>query len=171
MVSPTPGQIYLGYWEKAKKSWPVLLLPTANLEDVGVPETLEDLKLLKELPPCYRYDATTKTLEWKEGFEDGGQKVAQRQFPVMVFDDGLEFPSESDVGWLPAHHLEVFDIESALASEVPHIRSVQAYLRARSGIPSGQDETSEMDVDGGMPCSCSISCDFHLFANQAFQML
>lgn len=171
IVSPTPGQIYLGYWEKAKKTWPVLLLPTANLEDVGVPETLEDLKLLQELPPCYRFNTTTKTLEWEEGFEDGGEKVAQRHFPVMFFDDGLKFPSESQASWLPAHDLEVFDIESALASEVPHIRSVREYLRAGTRIPSRQDEPSEMDLHDGMACSCSLSCDFHLLTNQASQML
>lgn len=165
IVSPTPGQIYFGYWGNAKKSWPVLLLPTANLEDVGVPETLEDLELLEDMPPCYRYNTTTKTLKWEEGFEDGGEKVAQRQFPVMFFDDGLKFPSESQVSWLPAHDLEVFDIESARASGVPHIRSVRAYLRERTGILSRQDETSEMDVHGGMAFSCSISCDFHVFTN------
>ncbi|KAH8743993.1 hypothetical protein F5883DRAFT_30907 [Diaporthe sp. PMI_573] len=146
IVSPTPGQIYLGYWAGAKKSWPVLLLPTANLEDVGVPETLGDLRLLDKPPPCYRYDTMTKTLEWEEGFEDGGEKVAQRQFPVMFFDDGLKFPSESQACWLPARDLEVLDMESAVASDVPHIRSVQAYVRARPQIPSRQDEPSEMDV-------------------------
>lgn len=165
IVNPTPGQIYLGYWSKAKKSWPVLLLPTANLEDVGVPGTLEDLKLLDELPPCYRYNTTTKTLEWEEGFEDGGEKVARRQFPVMFFDDSLEFPSESQPGWLSAHDLEILDIESAVASDVPSIRSVRAYLRARHQVPSRQDEPSEMEVHDGMAFSCSISCDFHLFTN------
>lgn len=171
IVNPTPGQIYLGYWEKAKKSWPVLLLPTANLEDVGVPETLKDLKLLDKLPPGYRHNTMTKTLEWEEGFENGGGKVAERWFPVLFFDDGLNFPSESQAAWLPAHDLMVFDIESAVASDVPHIRSVRAYLRARPQIPSRQDEPSEMDVRDGMACSCSISCDFHLFANQPSQML
>lgn len=170
IVSPTPGQIYLGYWGKAKKSWPVLLLPNANLEDVGVPDTLEGLGLLEKLPPCYRYNTTTKTLEWKEGFEYGGEKVAQRWFPVMFFEDGLKFPSKSAVGWLPAHDLEVLDIESPVASDVPHIRSVRAYLGARPQVPSTQDGPSEMDVHDGLASSCSISCDFHLFTNQASQM-
>lgn len=161
IVNPTPGQIYLTYWGKGKKIWPVLLLPTTNLEDVGVPETLEDLKLLAELPSCYRHNPTTNTLDWEEGFEFGGAKVAQRRFPVMFFDDSLEFPSKSQVAWLPAHDLEVLDIESAVASGVPHIRSVRAYLRGRPQIPSGQDEPSEMDVHDGMACSCSTSCDFH----------
>lgn len=130
-----------------------------------MPDTLEDLGLLDKLPPCYRYDTTTKTLEWVEGFEDGGEKVAQRRFPVMFFDDGLKFPSESEVSWLPARKLEVLDIESGVASEVPHIRSVRAYLSARAGTPSRQDESSEMDLRDGMACPCSISCDFRLFTN------
>lgn len=167
IVSPTPGQIYLGYWGKAKKSWPVLSLPTANLEDVGVPETLKSLGLLEKLPPCYRYDTTTTALEWEEGFEDGGAKVAQRWFPVMFFDDGMEFPSESDVAWLAAKDLDVLDIESAAASDVPHIRSVRAYLRARGQIPAEADPPSGMDVHDGMACSRSISCDFHLLTNYA----
>lgn len=153
IFSPTPGQIYLGYWEKAKKSWPVLILPTANLEDVGVPETLESLELLKNLPACYRYNTATKTFEWKEGFEDGGEKVAQRWFPVMFFEDGVKFPSENAVGWLPAHDLDVLDVDSPVASDVPHIRSVREYLRARPQISSRQDGPSEMDVhDDGMAC-------------------
>ncbi|KAG6353431.1 hypothetical protein INS49_005612 [Diaporthe citri] len=146
IVSPTPGQIYLGYWVKAKRSWPVLLLPTANLEDVGVPETLESLGLLEKLPPCYRCDTTTSTLEWEEGFEDGGAKVAQRWFPVMFFDDGMKFPSESEVAWLAAKDLDVLDIESTAASDIPHIRSVRAYLRARAQTSSEADPPSEMDV-------------------------
>lgn len=150
IVSPTPGQIYLGYWNKAKKSWPVLLLPTANLEDVGVPGTLKSLGLLEKLPSCYRCDTTTTTLEWQEGFEDGGAKVAQRRFPVMFFDDGLEFPSESEVAWLAAKDLDVLDIESTAVPDVPHIRSVRAYLRARAQIPSEADPPSEMDVHDGM---------------------
>ncbi|KAK7706474.1 hypothetical protein SLS63_013961 [Diaporthe eres] len=153
IVSPTPGQVYLCYWNTAKKSWPVLLLPTANLKDVGVPETLKSLNLLKDLPPCYRQDTTTNTLEWKEGFEDGGAKVAQRWFPVMFFDDGLKFPARSDVAWVPAKDLDVLDIESAAASDVPHIRSVRAYLRARAPIPSEADPSREMDAHVGMACS------------------
>ncbi|KAI7785683.1 hypothetical protein LA080_006249 [Diaporthe eres] len=146
IVSPTPGQVYLCYWNKAKKSWPVLSLPTANLEAVGVPHTLKGLGLLEKLPPCYRCNTTTNTLEWEEGFEDGGAKVAQREFPVMFFDDGLEFPAKSDVAWLAAKDLDVFDVESAAASDVPHIRSVRAYLRARAPIPPEADPSGEMDV-------------------------
>lgn len=165
IVNPTPGHIYLAYWGKAKKSWPVLLLPTENLEDVGVPGTLEDLELLDNLPPCYICNPTTKTLMWEEGFEDGGEKVAQRQFPVMFFNDGLKFPSESEVDWLPAHDLGVFDVQSAIASEVPHLRSVQEYMQTMVQTPTRRDEPNEMDVHDGMACSCSISCGFHLFTN------
>lgn len=165
IVSPIPGQIYLGYWSKAKNSWPVLLLPTANLEDVGVPGTLEGLGLLKSLPTCYRYNTTTETLDWKEGFENGGGKVAQRRFPIMFFDDAFKFPSESQVAWLPARDLEVLDLESPVASDVPHIRSVRAYLRSRSQTLSRQDEAREMDVHDNLTCSCSIPCDFNLSTN------
>lgn len=164
IVSPTPGQIYSGYWGKAKKSWPVLLLPNANLEDVGVPGTLKSLGLLQELPPCYRCD-TTKTLEWEEGFQDGGEKVAQRRFPVMFFDDALDFPSESQVAWLAAKDLDVLDIKSTAASDIPHIRSVRAYLRAQGQIPLEAGPPRETDVHDGMACLCLISCDFHLFTN------
>lgn len=163
IVSPTPGQVYLCYWHTAKKSWPVLSLPTANLEDVGVPETLKSLTLLEKLPACYRQDTTTNTLEWKEGFEDGGAKVAQRWFPVMFFDDSLEFPATSCVAWVQVKDLDVLDIESAAASDVPHIRSVRAYLRARAPIPSEPVPSGEKDVHVGMACSCSISCHFTFY--------
>lgn len=169
IVDPTPGEIYLVYWDKAKKNWPVLLLPTSNLGDVGVPQTLEELELMDDVPPCYRWDATKTSLEWNEGFESGGEKVAQRLFPVMWFDDRFKFPFDSQVSWMPARNLEVFDIESAAKSGIPHLRSVREYWEARSQIPSRQHQASVMDVDDGT--ACTISCDYHSFANWASQIL
>lgn len=161
IVNPTPGGIYLGYWAPAKNKWPVLILPTANLEDVGVPGTLESLKMLHDVPPCYRHNKTTNTLEWEEGFEDGGEKVAQRQFPVRWFDDDLKAKGDPQYSWLAACHLEVFDIESATATGARHIRSVQEWQRARAQTSSRQDGPSEMDLHDGTAFSYSSSCAFH----------
>lgn len=108
VVNPTSGDVYLGHWGKAKKSWAVLLLPTKNIGDVGVRGTIESLGLTRKVPACYDYDGQTKEFRWAEGYEDGGDLVAKREFPVLYFDGR----SKCGVGWLGAKDLAPFDAES-----------------------------------------------------------
>lgn len=144
VLDPTPGEVYIGFWGKAKKRWAVLLLPTRNIGDVGVPGTPESLGLTGSVPTCYNYDRLTKEFRWAEGYEDGGALVARREFPVLYFD-GRRKPG---VGWLGARDLVPFDVESAAASEIPHMESVREYLQKRArrvlaGTPASSVGTSQ----------------------------
>jgi hypothetical protein len=142
VLDPTPGDVYLGFWGKAKKPWAVLLLPTKNISDVGVPGTIESLGLTEKVPTCYDYDWRTKEFRWAEGYEDGGALVARREFPVLYFDGRRK----SSVGWLGARDLVPFNAESAAASDVPHIESVRKYLQSRSRVVSADTTVSSVST-------------------------
>lgn len=139
VVNPTPGNIYLGFWGKAKKSWIVFLLLTKNIGDIGICNIMESLGLTRKVPVYYDYDRQTKEFRWAEGYEDGGALVARREFPVLYFDG----PRKCRVGWLGARDLVSFDAESAVASDVPHIESVRKYLWRRArGVSADTADSS-----------------------------
>ena len=142
VVDPTPGDVYLGFWGKAKKSWAVLLLPTKNIADVGVRGTIESLGLTGKVPACYDYDGETKEFRWAEGYEDGGDLVAKREFPVLYFDGRRK----CGVGWLGAKDLVPFDAESTAASDIPHIELVRDYLRKRAREVSAHTVDSSVSM-------------------------
>ncbi|KAH8659671.1 hypothetical protein BGZ61DRAFT_284168, partial [Ilyonectria robusta] len=128
VIHPTPGEIYLAYWEMSRNWSPVLLLPQDRLDNVGVPDTLEGLGLMDHVPKCYVYDQRMKKFKWQEAYENGGPLVAKREFPVMYFD-GLKFPERSSVGWVAAGDLRTFDVKGSNSSLVPYFKSVQDFLR------------------------------------------
>lgn len=130
IISPTPGEIYLGFWSKSKEWLPVLLLLTngSNI-DIGVSSTIEELGLMNNIPSCYVYDKRTRKLLWGKDYEDGNSMVSKREFPVMYFD-GLPFPERSTVGWVAATNLQVFDHDKA-SSLISNIKQVREFLRKR----------------------------------------
>lgn len=130
IVETISGQVYLGFWEMSKEWSAVLLLPTANLEDVGVPGTIEDLGLADIVPSCYDYNQHTKKFGWRDGYEDGGRLASQREFPVMYFD-GLPFPAKSAVGWVAAKNLRAFNPDDPSSSLIPNLRLVRKFLSER----------------------------------------
>lgn len=142
VVDPTPGDVYLGLWGKAKKSWAVLLLPTKNIGDVGMSGTIESLGLTAKVPACYDYDGQTKEFRWAEGYEDGGALVAKREFPVLYFDG----QRKCGVGWLGAKDLMPFDAESTAASDIPHIELVRDFLRKRAREVSADTVDSSVSM-------------------------
>ncbi|KAH7303770.1 hypothetical protein B0I35DRAFT_342182, partial [Stachybotrys elegans] len=129
IVDPIPGRVYLGFWHKSKEWLAVLLLPTTNLPDIGVPGTLEQLGLYDNIPVCYSRSTRTKDLEFKKDYKIGGALASQRQFPVMYFD-GLPFPAKSAVGWVAATDLQEFDADQP-SSLIPNLKQVRAFLKQR----------------------------------------
>jgi hypothetical protein len=134
IVEPIRGQVYLGFWEMSKQWSAVLLLPTANLDHVGVPGTIEDLGLAKMVPSCYSYSQRTKKFSWRADYEVGGRLASQREFPVMYFD-GLPFPAKSTVGWVAAKNLRAFDPYDPSSSLIPNIRAVRKFITEREKKP------------------------------------
>ncbi|KAJ3550307.1 hypothetical protein NM208_g30 [Fusarium decemcellulare] len=132
ILNPAPGWIYLAYWETVRAWYPALILPQSHddFDDIGVPDTPEDLGLMERVPKCYIYDASTKGLKWKAGYEDGGPLVAKRKFPVLFFNGG-KFPDRNTAAWVSARNLQAFNVFHATSGLVPHLKSAQNYVRRR----------------------------------------
>ncbi|KAF7548740.1 hypothetical protein G7Z17_g6861 [Cylindrodendrum hubeiense] len=120
---PTPGNIYFAFRNKSKEWSAALLLPKTDLEEVGVPGTLDSLGLMDDMPACYSYNKDTDTFRWRKGYRDGQSLVKQRQFPVMFFD-GRAFPEKTEVGW-----------------------SVFKYLKERAALAAEEEEEEEEEED------------------------
>ncbi|KJZ70518.1 hypothetical protein HIM_10104 [Hirsutella minnesotensis 3608] len=151
---PIPGEVYLTREGPNARS-AVLLLPTENLHEVGVPYTLDRLGLTKHIPECYEYSRREKIFRWRKGYEDGGHLVHQRQYPVMYFD-GLDFPRTSAVGWVAAEDLGILDSEDAKVCKlVEHAGQVRRYLsqreefRAKRGPDHGNTARRAASIDSG----------------------
>ncbi|KAH6961728.1 hypothetical protein BKA56DRAFT_456941, partial [Ilyonectria sp. MPI-CAGE-AT-0026] len=144
IIDPTPGEVYLAFWKKSKEWSAVLLLPTSNLDDVGVPSTLENLGLAENVPACYDYDAQANSFEWRQGYKDGESFVAKRQFPVMYFD-GQDFPAKSAVGWVAVEDLRTLDARTG-PSLVPYYQSVRKFLNHRATTRSMEIEVAKTDA-------------------------
>ncbi|KAH6988415.1 hypothetical protein EDB80DRAFT_816660, partial [Ilyonectria destructans] len=114
IIEPTPSEVYLAFWKKSKEWSAALLLPTSNLDDVGVPSTLENLGLAENVPEYYDYGAQANSFEWQQGYKDGESFVAKREFPVMYFD-GQDFPAKSAVGWVAVEDLGTLDGRTGLS--------------------------------------------------------
>ncbi|XP_044715207.1 uncharacterized protein HRG_11184 [Hirsutella rhossiliensis] len=125
----TPGEVYLAFKSDA---WsPVLLLPTDNLHDVGLPITIEALGLTKNVPHCYEYDREEKSFRWRKEYEGGGRLFAERQYPIIFFD-GLDFPERSSVGWVAARDLRSFDLMDAnIDKRIKHVGRVRQFVNER----------------------------------------
>ncbi|KAJ4317805.1 hypothetical protein N0V84_007167 [Fusarium piperis] len=106
IMNPKAGEIYAAYWKSSRSFYPVLILPWGSFQHIGFKGSLLDTGLLDDTPSCYILDE--ETAEWAEGYEDGGDLVPKRQFPVVYFDE-LKFPEQSSVGWVPVADLKHFD--------------------------------------------------------------
>ncbi len=128
ITNPTPGELYLGYWNKTGTRYPVIVFPfRGDIAITGLQGSLASIGLLANAPRCVRVNKMTQEIEgWARGYEDGGALVTEREFPVVYFDRkqyeartlANPFPSEtnnsrtSQVGWLPAKHLARFDFRT-----------------------------------------------------------
>ncbi|RSL77976.1 hypothetical protein CEP52_017672, partial [Fusarium oligoseptatum] len=130
ITDPSPGKVYIGFRQKSMKRIAVLVLPLHNLQDVGLGGTLDTLGLVKTAPVCYKYDRSTGSLAWRQGYNNGEDQVHRREFPVMYFD-GQDIPSKCTFGWTAAHDLRPFD-ERVHGELVENMSSVRNYLKAHA---------------------------------------
>lgn len=87
ITNPVAGELYRGYWSKNKTKYAVMLLPWGNLAPAGMLGSLVNTGLLVRAPRCYLVDRMTQEIKgWAAGYEDGGEQVTRREFPVMYFD-------------------------------------------------------------------------------------
>lgn len=130
ILIPIAGRIYLTYWEMTRDWLPALLLPNIGLDKFGVPGILESIGLIDYIPECYDYDLETKDLKWKNGYEYGGPRVMEREFPVVYFD-GNKFPDGSPANWVKSGDLQDLDVFDASPYLVPNLKFAKNYLRRR----------------------------------------
>lgn len=126
-----PGELYITFQEKSNEWSAVLLLPTTNLEEVGVPYTLKSLGLVPT-PRCYVYTPDDdETFQWSEGYEDGGPLMGDRWYPVLYFD-GREFPSKNATGWIHCRHLRSLNLGDATVRElIGYADQASSYVEKR----------------------------------------
>ncbi|KAH6976812.1 hypothetical protein EDB80DRAFT_826638, partial [Ilyonectria destructans] len=144
ITEPIPGEFYLAYRKGSTDRCPVLLLPLGHLDNVGVPDAVEILGLIDNVPACYVYNQSVNDLVWQDGYEDDGPLVAKRQFPVMYLD-GLEFPNRGLVGWVGAEDLRPFDVQGSDSSLVRQCNSVRDFLRKRAETTS-EDTATDFNI-------------------------
>ncbi|KAJ4417287.1 hypothetical protein N0V85_001911 [Neurospora sp. IMI 360204] len=119
---PNPARLYKGFWVQDKRHYPVMVLPVeeADLSSVGLQKTLEDTKLLQNVPLCYKLGKTAggkiKFEGWAPGYEDGGPLVKLRQVPVMYFDRDMSF------GWLSIKDISAFDFDDPDWRQIPYFQ-------------------------------------------------
>ncbi|KAG4258499.1 hypothetical protein FPRO03_03453 [Fusarium proliferatum] len=139
VVAPVPNEIYLAYWRMSKNWFAVLVLPLENVEMFGLSEFM---------PACYDCDKHTGQVGWKQGYENGGPLMADRQFPVMFFE-GVPALDRDAVGWVAAKDLQNFDPDGSQASLISHYDSVLTFIRERQASQDGNRLTSDQHTDHG----------------------
>ncbi|CAM1501685.1 Fc.00g036690.m01.CDS01 [Cosmosporella sp. VM-42] len=154
VANPESGQVYCVYWRMSKQWLAALLLPMENLEEVGIPASIEGLGLLQDLPECYTYDPQSKAFSWSEGYDDNGLWVSMREFPIMFFD-GSPFPRKSSVAWVFASELQVYD--AAAENLIEHNQQVVEYLQAQKvSTESVASEPNKQAQSPGSPAPPNI---------------
>lgn len=109
---PEECKFYQGLWRATKKWYMLIILPIrpdGNLREVGLREKLQETDLMGNIPKCYRVDRISLQIKgWQPAYEDGGPKVAKREYPVMFFDGYRKH----SVGWLSAQRLRAVDLDN-----------------------------------------------------------
>jgi hypothetical protein len=133
ILDPVVGEVYLVYWEGDRR-WYAGVVLSANEHDQPpisptttsyCPPSLSNTELLDaEKPACYTYDDKSRICGWAPGFEDGGPRALEREFPVMFFDHD-KFPDSCQTAWIQPRSLKVFD---DVPKDTPFVKLVQDYL-------------------------------------------
>ncbi|KEZ42510.1 hypothetical protein SAPIO_CDS5725 [Scedosporium apiospermum] len=113
-----PGEIYKVLCPNLGVYLAAVILPRdcfndPSFDEIGLPGgALEDTCLLENIPACYRVCTMTgKIAGWANGYEDGGELITDREFPVLCFD-GLPYLRKTSVTWRSAKDLRTFDMNS-----------------------------------------------------------
>ncbi|KAF5660236.1 hypothetical protein FHETE_9065 [Fusarium heterosporum] len=114
-----PGKVYIIYWTESKQWFAGVLLPLQDLESIGIYDSIEKTGLLNNLPDCYQYDTSSMSFSWARGYEDGGPRSLERYF-AFVFFEGVKFPQESHVAWIPLDDIQEWDEQKAQMIEHSH---------------------------------------------------
>jgi hypothetical protein len=95
VTDPVAGDLYSGYWGPSHKSYALMILGWDDQKVCGLQGNLYNHGFFKPqkngkvvVPKCYTLTQNKKAIAgWAAGYEDGGPRVQQRQFPVLWFDE------------------------------------------------------------------------------------
>ncbi|KUI57198.1 hypothetical protein VP1G_04519 [Cytospora mali] len=118
VAEPVAGELYQAYWGADNTWYLVTVLPLGGFQEIGIAGHLQDLDLELKIPPCYEVDGDSfHIIGWKDGFNDGGSCVTEREFPCFFFSVDFEVPLTGEFGlpngrhyaWMSAKDLRQID--------------------------------------------------------------
>lgn len=155
IADPEAGGIYLMYWGASVAWSAVIVLPRSCLDDqsfadIGLSGCLADTSLSDDVPGCYhKCENSRHIMGWEEGFEDGGDYVGDRKYPVWRIGEEEELHNSS-LKWVSTKDLAALDDEIASNSGlILNYDALQRFLSARDrGIEAaGSREEEDMADD------------------------
>ena len=115
MLIPKAGHSYAIFWGKhadrykrGNQGW----YPGVCLLNIGPvflsanssPCIAAGSRLWREVPTCYDYDDKTKKIRgWKPGYEDGGDRINERQYPFLYFHGSTS--SDCKTEWISVENI------------------------------------------------------------------
>ncbi|KAJ4004015.1 hypothetical protein NW752_010903 [Fusarium irregulare] len=109
-IDPKPGEVYTTFWSGTKEFFAIVVLPWINCGQLGpdLPLTVQDTKLIDDVPTCYQYNQVDDSFEWAPEYLPGGQHYSKREYPIMYFDAPV-FPEQCRLNWIPACEFDLYD--------------------------------------------------------------
>ncbi|KAI8712003.1 hypothetical protein NCS52_01465400 [Fusarium sp. LHS14.1] len=110
MKEINPGDVCVTHWQNHKGLYPIYILPLGkSLRMRFLQSAILETDLVNQLPSCFEFDPETDEIpRWAPGFEDGGNKVHQRLYPVMFFRSS-RFPQGNEISFVPGSHMKPYD--------------------------------------------------------------
>ncbi|KHO00377.1 uncharacterized protein MAM_01155 [Metarhizium album ARSEF 1941] len=140
IAKPQACEVYCVTWHRDNRNYAVIILPYGSFEPVGIPDMsiLGTGLLEKGRRKSHAVDAMTGDYVWSSGYEDGGPREHEREYPVIFFDN-RKFPREASYGWVMASELLVFDPKD---TSIPHLKAVAQFLKEKGrGVQAlGQED-------------------------------
>ena len=137
------AKIYLASWKPSRVSYVGLVLPLTDFYNVGLSGSFKDTGLDSYIPKCYASQGKRIT-GWADGFEEGGESVLKRKYPIMYFDDSMdiplrgkwEVPREKVYGWVTAKLLREFDFSNKECQMAPGYEAAKRFRKRMARIKS-----------------------------------
>ncbi|KAF4344160.1 hypothetical protein FBEOM_1882 [Fusarium beomiforme] len=162
LVDPKPGNVYKAYWEPDDSFYAVVILPWETFCFRKWAITLKGIGLLQDVPICYAYDPDMSigTPDWMKDYKPGGPMFAERQYPVMYFDQP-QFPTNCSSGWVSVDDLQEYDPTDV---DMPYRDVVDDYLAVKRAGASNHGIVSSpiADDDTSRPATRESIQQFYL---------
>ncbi|KAG9249411.1 uncharacterized protein F5Z01DRAFT_669293 [Emericellopsis atlantica] len=138
VLDPKPGYIYRAWISQNFRAVICLPLPP-TVEATGIVELqaqTEDLVKEMETEPPVCYSERNGKFVWAEDYEDHGPKVQERQYPVVVINNGDR--TKWTRAWIPANDLAEVEQTDPSLQFIANRNAVLAELRRRKNLEKDQ---------------------------------